>query len=217
MRSAVGKTSSTQWFCQLTINSAPVSSTNPLTDMNQAEVDVSNDHAQYKWAKLRYRVTGSNQQQFTAAFVVANQGDQRDHYIQQMFIRPRSEDGTYSQSQTDAMVSSRAISPEELAESSDLSMRIATGVSDRGDMQEALEDAVRNANDIVVRETGIIDALLIWQLRDTSGRWGSIAGIRETRVSIVFALPGVQSSTKPDGRVGAAYAPKAVSKPVSTR
>jgi hypothetical protein len=199
---------------QLVINNAPVSATNPLTDMNQAEVNVENDNARYKWAKLRYRVADSTRQQFTAAFVVANQGDTgRNHYIQQMFIRPRSEDGSYSQSQTEAMVSTRALSDEDSGERSDVPIRTATGRSDSGDIQEALEEAVRSASEIILRESGVTDALVNWRIKETSGRWGSLLGLRQTSVSIEFALPNVPARKGQDARTAVTFAPGPASNP----
>lgn len=85
-------------------NNSNVSPANPLPAYSQGEVEVNNDRTQYRWVRFRYRVNGGPQV-LTAPFLTVNPGVVGpQHFILQVIMRPRSEDGSYTQAQIDGMV-----------------------------------------------------------------------------------------------------------------
>jgi len=54
------------------------------------------------------------------------------------------------------------------------------GKSAKGDFQDALSDAIRNA----VQSTGVADELVTWKLEEVKGENGGIAGLNNITVTI---------------------------------
>jgi hypothetical protein len=96
--SAGGSNTTTE---QVTVNGRPVSNSNPLTSQSDA-LPLTTERG-YKRAQLRYKVAGDNTRRFTGACAVTQGSANRDHYLQQAIIRPRTRDAQQTQFVIDEM------------------------------------------------------------------------------------------------------------------
>jgi len=62
--------------------------------------------------------------------------------------------------------------------------KTATGTSEKGDLQEAISDAVAAA----IAATGIMDVLIKWKLECVAGEEGSIMGKSKLTVEISYSV-----------------------------
>ena len=68
--------------------------------------------------------------------------------------------------------------------------RTCEGTSDRGDLQESLNNAINEAGRIIVKETGVTDQLVEWTLIHTHGVWDPLPNQRRILTTrIEFVIP----------------------------
>jgi hypothetical protein len=177
----------------LKTNGADISAGNPLAPMDQADDLTVSSGSGFKWVQLVYRVAGNSQDVHTGACIITRgTGSGRDHYLQQVIIRPRSTDGRQTQFQPEDMRK-----PQTFAAGGDEpTSGLFEGSSEQGSPSEAILDAANaalEAHPTFVR----------WELLSVSGERGGIIGAK--KVTAVIRVVG------PDASPGAAQQADAAS------
>jgi hypothetical protein len=158
-------------------NGADVSVSNPLASMSQADDLTVSSGSGFKWVQLVYRVAGSSTDVYTGACIVnRGTGGGRDHYLQQVIIRPRSTDGRQTQFQAEDLRK-----PQTFAATGDEpTSGLFAGSSETGDLSAAIlsaANAALEAHPTFVR----------WELQSVSGERGGIAGAKKVTAVIRVA------------------------------
>lgn len=83
-------------------NNRAISDRNPLTPQDQSDDLPITAGSGIKWVQLKYRTAGSTRDVLTGACIITRGASGgRDHYLQQVIIRPRSADGRQTQFQAE--------------------------------------------------------------------------------------------------------------------